>query len=84
MLLHLSGGQWYKNMPGVIRLYAEYARSVSSPLPLWCIGPKPDASLQAILQEVPPQGTVLFFQGVDTEILEAAYSMAQAFLLPCR
>ena len=37
MLLHVGGSQWYKNMPGVIRLYIEYAKGEVNPLPLWCI-----------------------------------------------
>jgi glycosyltransferase involved in cell wall biosynthesis len=82
MLLHVSGSQWYKNMPGLIRLYAEYARRLANPLPLWCISPNPSAPLQTLLEDVPPQGRVFFFQGLGNESLEAAYSLARVFLLP--
>ena len=53
-----------------------------NPLPLWCISPSPNSNVQNILKEVPPQGQVLFFQGIDNQALQAAYSMARAFLFP--
>lgn len=82
MLLHLGGSQWYKNLAGVIRLYIEYAKSEAKPLPLWCISPPPNSKVQALLKEVPSQGKVLFFQGIDNQALQAAYSMARVFIFP--
>ncbi len=82
MLLHVSGNQWYKNVPGIIRLYAHYARTRDDPLPLWLVGPYPDETLQAALDEVPEQGRVLFFHGLDNSVLQAAYSLSRAFLFP--
>ena len=82
MLLHLGGSQWYKNLAGVVRLYIEYAKSEAKPLPLWCISPSPNAKVQALLKELPVQGQVLFFQGIDNQALQAAYSTAHAFIFP--
>jgi glycosyltransferase involved in cell wall biosynthesis len=82
MLLHLGGSQWYKNLDGVIRLYIEYAKSEVKPLPLWCISPSPNTKVQALLKELPAQGQVLFFQGIDNQALQAAYSTAHAFIFP--
>lgn len=82
MLLHVSGGQWYKNLPGVIRLYAEYAKAEANPLPLWCISPSPSPAVQQMLKEVPSHGQVLFFQSLDNRTLMAAYSVARVFLVP--
>jgi|SRR5450830_792315 len=82
ILLHLGGSQWYKNLAGVIRLYIEYAKSEVSPLPLWCISPPPNSQVQMLLKEVPAQGKVLFFQGIDNQALQAAYSMARVFIFP--
>jgi glycosyltransferase involved in cell wall biosynthesis len=82
MLLHVSGGQWYKNLAGVIRLYAEYAKAEVNPLPLWCISPSPSPAVQQILNEVPAHGQVLFFQGLNNQALVAAYALARVFLLP--
>ena len=82
MLLHLGGSQWYKNLAGVVRLYIEYAKSETKPLPLWCISPSPNTKVQALLKELPAQGQVLFFQGIDNQALQAAYSTAHAFIFP--
>ena len=82
MLLHLGGSQWYKNLAGVIRLYTEYAKREKNPLPLWCVSPSPNIKVQTLLNEVPPQGKVLFVQGIDNHALQAAYSLAQAFIFP--
>ena len=83
MLLHVGGDQWYKNTAGIIRLYAAYARSVDQPLPLWMISPKPSRpDVLEALGSVPAQGQVLFFQGLDNRVLQAAYSYAKAFLFP--
>ena len=82
MLLHVSGNQWYKNVPGVIRIYAHYARKHAAPLPLWLIGAMDRHNLQAALSEVPPQGRVHFIQGLDNRVLQACYSQARAFVFP--
>ena len=82
MLLHVSGNVWYKNVPGLVRLYAHYARSQDKPLPLWLVGDIDETGLQEPLAEVPPQGQVLFFRGLDNKALQACYSLARAFLFP--
>jgi glycosyltransferase involved in cell wall biosynthesis len=82
MLLHVGGGQWYKNQRGLIALYSRYAADVPDPLPLWCIGPKPNAAVARALGKVPAGGRVLFFQNLDNATLQAAYSYARAFLFP--
>jgi glycosyltransferase involved in cell wall biosynthesis len=82
MLLHLGGSQWYKNLAGVIQLYIEYAKNEAKPLPLWCISPDPNKKIQMLLKQVPPQGQVLFIQGIDNQALQAAYSLARMFIFP--
>ncbi len=82
MLLHVGGGQWYKNLPGVIHLYARYAGEVAAPLPLWCVSPEPNAAVRRALQAVPAAGKVLFFNNLESRVLQAAYSTAEAFLFP--
>jgi glycosyltransferase involved in cell wall biosynthesis len=82
MLLHVGGGQWYKNLPGVIALYARYAASHSEPLPLWCIGPPPGGKVADALRALAPAGRVLFFQDIASSTLQAAYSHARALLFP--
>ena len=83
MILHVGGGQWYKNTVGILRLYARYAARHAKPLPLWMISPHPsDTDTLEALAQVPPQGQVFFYQGIDNAALEAAYSIANAFLFP--
>ena len=82
MLLNLGGSQWYKNRPGLIAIYARYASQVDEPLPLWIIGPGPNAALKAALAKVPSRGRVEFFSNLSNSTLQAAYSYAQVFLFP--
>jgi glycosyltransferase involved in cell wall biosynthesis len=82
MLLHIGGGQWYKNLRGVIGLYAQYAEATPDPLPLWCVSPPPRGRALEVLREVPAHRRVLFFQNLDNRTLQAAYSHAQALLFP--
>ncbi len=82
MLLNVGGGQWYKNQPGLIALYGRYAADIDSPLPLWCIGPKPNAEVSRALARLPAPAKVLFFQNLDNRTLQAAYSYARALLFP--
>jgi len=82
LLLHVSGGQWYKNLTGLLRLYAHYARTQAQPLPLWLVGVPQTDAIRAALTEVPAQGAVHFLYGIDHALLQAAYSQARAFLFP--
>lgn len=82
MLLHLGGNTWYKNTEGVVRLYAAYASRVTDPLPLWMVSPPPSPEVQAAMRGLAPAGRILFTQGLDASVVEAAYSMARLFLFP--
>jgi glycosyltransferase involved in cell wall biosynthesis len=82
MLLHVGGSQWYKNTDGLIHLYAHYAKRQAKPLPLWLICPPPNEKMRAALATVPPQGQVHFFRGLSNRTLQAAYSLAEAFIFP--
>jgi glycosyltransferase involved in cell wall biosynthesis len=82
MVLHVGGGQWYKNLAGVIALYAKYAAKVTDPLPLWCVSPGPNAIVRSMLSKVPENGQVRFLQFLDSATLQALYSRASAFVFP--
>ena len=82
MLLHVGGNVWYKNLAGVIRIYIEYTKSEKNPLPLWCISPNPSPQIQVLLNQLPKNGEVLFFQDIDNKTLQAAYSLARVLLFP--
>jgi glycosyltransferase involved in cell wall biosynthesis len=86
LLLHVGGGQWYKNAAGVLALYAQYVqrRQVDgrSVLPLWMVSPPPGPDLQPLVAAVPAPGSVHFARGIDNGSLEALYSIAGALLFP--
>ena len=85
-VLHVGGGQWYKNTNGVIRLYAAYVHRCrdagDAVLPLWMVSPPPGPKLAAALAEVPQGGEVRFFQALASDQLEALYSFARVLLFP--
>jgi len=81
-LLHVGGGQWYKNLRGIVLLYAAYARSTPAPPPLWCVSPQPNALVREALGEVMLPGRVQFLGPVDSATLHALYAGAQALLFP--
>ncbi len=81
VLLHVGGGQWYKNLAGVLALYAEYARRADEPLPLWCIGPKPNGAA-SVAARLPPAARVHFFGNLQSSTLQAAYSLSRALIFP--
>jgi len=82
MVLHVGGGQWYKNLRGVIAIYAEYVSLAAEPLPLWCVGPRPSSAIKAAIAKIPQKGRVIFLRSVQSSTLQALYSVAKAFLFP--
>jgi glycosyltransferase involved in cell wall biosynthesis len=85
-LLHVGGGQWYKNSAGVVALYAchvrESLRRNETPLPLWMLSPPPDAALADAIAQLPAGGEVRFLRGLAPHVLEALYAHARALLFP--
>jgi glycosyltransferase involved in cell wall biosynthesis len=86
LILHVGGGQWYKNSAGILALYAQYVtrrramgQSVQS---LWMVSPPPGPDLQALVAAVPEPGSVRFVRGIDNAALEALYNVAGALLFP--
>lgn len=86
LLLHVGGGQWYKNTAGVLNLYAAYVtqrRASGRPvLPLWMVSPAPTDTLQRLIDSLPPEAQVRFLQGVGNDTLQALYSLAGALIFP--
>ena len=86
LLLHVGGGQWYKNSAGVLALYAQYVqrrqRDGHPVQALWMVSPPPGADLQTLVAAVPAPGSVRFVRGIDNEQLEALYAVADALLFP--
>lgn len=86
LLLHVGGGQWYKNTAGVIELYAHYVQrrvQAGRPVqPLWMVSPPPARTLLERIKALPAQGEVRFLQRLENAALEALYSLADATLFP--
>lgn len=81
-LLHVGGGQWYKNRAGVVRLYRAWCELVEHPIPMWMVGAPPNAALQMLAEECPNGGQVRFVSGLSDDQVKAAYSLAEMFLFP--
>jgi glycosyltransferase involved in cell wall biosynthesis len=81
-LLHLGGSQWYKNLAGVMHIYTAYAKMTPQALPLVCVSPKPNDKIEKLIKSMPANAKVIFIQGIDNPTLQAAYSMAAAFIFP--
>ncbi len=85
-LLHIGGGQWYKNTEGVIHLYDRYVAqrmaAGQTVLPLWMVSPAPSPAVQSLIDALPAGGKVRFFHGLATDVIEALYSLAGALLFP--
>lgn len=81
-LLHVGGGQWYKNTVGVIKLYGAYCKITDNPFPLIMVSPPPSGSILSAVNQLPSNADIRFFQKVDVRIIEALYSIAGAFLFP--
>lgn len=80
-LLHVGGGSWYKNRPGVIELFGAIGRG-STDLRLVMVGPEPDPELTRRITEEKLEGRVHFLQGVANENLRALYAGAELLLFP--
>lgn len=86
LLLHVGGGQWYKNSVGVVALYAAYVRQREAAgrkvVPLMMVSPPPNTQVQRQIDAVPGPGRVQFLRGIENDGLEALYSLADALLFP--
>ena len=85
-LLHVGGGQWYKNTAGVLALYAccvreRLARGLVVPQ-LVLVGPPPASDLQRAVQALPAPGRVQWLQALQPQVLQALYTRAGALLFP--
>jgi glycosyltransferase involved in cell wall biosynthesis len=85
-VLHVGGGQWYKNAGGVIRLYGAWAAQRTAQAraiwPLLLVSPPPGPELRWLVDALPAGAEARFVQDLDTEALEALYSLAAALLFP--
>lgn len=81
-LLHVGGNQWYKNRPGVLRIFAALDGAVR-PGKLVMVGPPFDRAMNAFLAAHPQIAPhVISLTEVDDPTLRALYSVAELLLFP--
>lgn len=82
-LLHVGGDVWYKNRFGVVELYRHWCNIAKTDiLPLWMIGPNPQAELRSKSLTVPNGGVVKFKTDLSPAELRAVYSLAKLMIFP--
>ena len=81
-LLHVGGGQWYKNREGLFAIYAGL-RSQLSPAPrLVLVGPSLAATPANGLSPEGERTGIVFLNGVTNPELAALYSLAKGLVFP--
>jgi len=82
-LIHVGSNAWYKNRPGLIRIYAEIAKSPTMrDVILVVVGAKLDGEVQLSIQTAGLSEKVIDIGPVDDENLCALYSGASALVFP--
>ena len=81
-LLHVGGNQWYKNRPGVIKIYDAWRQSNTSSIPLLLIGESPDTKLLEAYSKSPFKSSIHISTGIEDKWVRMAYAGAIVFLFP--
>jgi glycosyltransferase involved in cell wall biosynthesis len=83
-VLHVGGNQWYKNRPGVLRIYAGLKRLMGAgPLPALVMAGQPfTPSMRELVDRHGLQSDVVELTGVSDAELAALYSEAEILLYP--
>lgn len=81
--LHVGGNQWYKNRPGVLRIYAELRRRWDGDAPALVMVGKPfTAEMKRLVRRHGIAEHVHARIGVSNEELRALYSEAEGLVFP--
>ncbi|MFC4700839.1 glycosyltransferase [Glaciecola siphonariae] len=80
-LLHISAGQWYKNLEGVIELYNLYSSTVVNPLPLVMVIPNSNI-VTSYLDAKGYDCDIRIHSNLSIETIHSLYSAASIFLFP--
>ena len=80
-LLHVGGGQWYKNREGLLAIYADLRQLVFPAPRLVMVGPPLATSTAGTSPEGELEG-VVFLNGVTNPELEALYNLAEGLVFP--
>lgn len=81
--LHIGGNQWYKNRPGVIKIYNSLSKNTTfGQLPLVMIGPVPNQKLLDERDASSVKHNIFLLSNAPDDLLKKAYSGATAFIFP--
>ncbi|MDF4201870.1 glycosyltransferase family 1 protein [Maribacter sp. SA7] len=81
-LLHVGGGDFYKNKKGVIAIYDQWRTITNKTLPLLLIGSAPNKEIKTLFEASPFKNDIHFLIRVENHILLNAYQGASLFLFP--
>lgn len=80
--LNVGGNQWYKNRPGLLRIFSAMCERLPGSTCLVMVGkPLSDAD-QRLARELGLEGRLRHFGGVSNETLTALYSLARGLIFP--
>ena len=81
-IVNVGGGQWYKNRPALLRIYAALRRTLR-PAPRLLVAGKPmSPETLALARQLGVDGDLLYLSGLSGRQLEAAYGAAEALIFP--
>lgn len=81
-ILHVGGNQWYKNRPGVVRIYEELTRLWPEAPRLLLVGKPWSDALRSQIRQASLSSRIIEVSDVANEDLRALYSSAEVFLFP--
>ena len=80
--LHVGTDSWYKNRPGLLRIFAETEQREPSGRQLLLVGPPLNPADAALARTLRIADRVHAFPGATNELLEACYNLADALVFP--
>lgn len=81
-LLHIGGNQWYKNRPGVIKIYDTWRSKGKTALPLLMMGQYPDKVLSKAWSNSSFKSDIHILSDIEDKYIALAYNGANVFLFP--
>jgi glycosyltransferase involved in cell wall biosynthesis len=81
-LLNVGGGQWYKNRPALLRIYASLKGKLAPVPRLLLVGKPLSPELARLARELGVESDLLHLSNIEGRQLEAAYSAAEALIFP--
>jgi glycosyltransferase involved in cell wall biosynthesis len=81
-ILNVGGGQWYKNRPGLLALYARLRTLVPDAADLVIVGKPLDEADRSLCDSLGLAARVHVYSDASNTELEALYSLASALIFP--